>query len=325
MQLNEKNVEISRMKEFYQKVIDSNQEEFSSNPIKHYVLSIILSKEFINKSNNYEILKSFFGDNFNYVKFMSERNDTLEYQNYTLLNLTESIQMLFNKSISSYDSLVNELNEAKDNISNIINTRTIRQDLVDYFNKLSSSKFNNYKELLLKSFNDINFEEQIIYNKLVIKQPGKIVSSDMFSEYIHSQIERLEKMRTEFHLNANTLKTVSTKNSLMNLEYDTILSKTNENLRIKPIISKKKEKSINFNNNSEYSEIKDKLRNCLMEKELIYSKYTYLIMAFKKIMQTTKNTLDTKLVNEIEYLINKNEFGINCLNKNDLISLLITN
>lgn len=304
-------------------MLDSNEEELKINPNKFYILSILLSKEFLTKSNNYDILKNYFGEDFNFVKFLSDRNDTLEYQNFTLLNLTESIQMLFNKSISYYDSLVNELNEAKENISNIINTRTIRQDLVEYFNKLSSTKYSGYKETLLKSFNDINLDEQIIYNKLIIKQPGKTISSDKFSEYIHSQIERLEKLRTEFSLNVHSLKTVSTKNSLLNLEYDTILSKTNENLRIKPIISKRKEKSLNFNS-PESIEIKDKLRNCILEKELIYSKYTYLIMAFKKIMNISKNSLDTKLVKEIEYLVNKNEYGINCFNKNDLISILIT-
>jgi hypothetical protein len=117
----------------------------TSSTLKSIFLSILSRNEFSNKETNFKAIKELFGQNFDYVKFLQMRIDSLELQNYYLITKNEkNINM-----IKTYLDELIEVYEVVSDIRNVLNQVFDMQSLTKEF-MLIRETLNTKNDFLMK-------------------------------------------------------------------------------------------------------------------------------------------------------------------------------
>lgn len=126
----------------------------SENQIKGLFMNLILRNDLSLKESNSKLLRDIFGKNFDYMKFLQLRIDTLELQNYFLITKNEKNINLMKTYL---DELI-EVYEVVSDIRNVLNQVYEMQSLTKEF-VLIRETLNTKNEFLMKK-KEIFIEEK---------------------------------------------------------------------------------------------------------------------------------------------------------------------
>ena len=132
-------------------------------PLKSIFLYILSRNEFTNKESNLKILNELFGQNFDFIKFLQMRVDSLELQNYYLISKNDKNTNI----IKSYLDEMIEVYEVVSDIRNVLNQVYDVQSLTKEF-MLIRETLNTKNDFLMKK-KDIFFEEKRSLDSKAIK------------------------------------------------------------------------------------------------------------------------------------------------------------
>ena len=133
---------------------NNNNQSLNTSTIKNIFINLLIRNEFSNKESNLKILKEIFGQNFEFVKFLQMRVDSLELQNYYLISKNEKNYNL----IKTYLDELIEVYEVVSDIRNVLNQVYEMQSLTKEF-MLIRETLNTKNDFLMKK-KEIFFEEK---------------------------------------------------------------------------------------------------------------------------------------------------------------------
>jgi hypothetical protein len=122
-----------------------NNSGTNSSTLKSIFLSILSRNEFTNKEANFKAIRELFGQNFDYIKFLQMRIDSLELQNYYLITKNEKNINL----IKTYLDELIEVYEVVSDIRNVLNQVFDMQSLTKEF-MLIRETLNTKNDFLMK-------------------------------------------------------------------------------------------------------------------------------------------------------------------------------
>lgn len=323
--ISSKQIELDRSNEFFNIAIKAS--DLNQNSLKHFVLSLVLTKEFKKKGTNIDCLKGIFGEDFQTINILSERISTLEFQNYNLITLIENIIGYLNESIQLNSKFDKNLDDVKNILDLTIQNKVINNDFIDLRNRLHFKEYNDNLEKLLNINKSLNLSEKLAENKSLITFPSKNITKDNFLESITFQINYLENLKDEIfslkikkpdRLNANEKDKQRNSNNEGRTAYD------------KPIISNKSGKSFfKDDNKDENNKFENIYANALFEKaktkelSIIRRKYSNIKELIINIITRYKNLLEEDIIKQFNELTNENFVCYNSLNIKDFYGIIL--
>lgn len=135
----------------------------SSSSLKNIFLSILTRNEFTNKETNIKAIRELFGNNFDYIKFLQMRIDSLELQNYYLITKNEKNTNM----IKTYLDELIEVYEVVSDIRNVLNQVFEMQSLTKEF-MLIRETLNTKNDFLMKKKEIFSEEKKNLDMKAII-------------------------------------------------------------------------------------------------------------------------------------------------------------
>lgn len=223
----------------------------------------MISKEFKQKSVNIDVLKNFFGENFQIIDYLSERISSLEFQNTQLVSTIETLNILTKESIELNLLMEEKINESKNIFNSTLKSRTINNEFLDFYNKLKKFSEKEKKiEQVASSISNLKIQSIINSNKVFLVIPSKLINKDKFIEAFNNQIEVLENLKNEIHLSKEKIILNSNSSNNIHLNNNIPITKPSLNNVLNNSIKVEEEMNVGINTNALLTPLSNSVSEC---------------------------------------------------------------
>lgn len=328
-QLQSKQLELDRSNEFFNVAIKASN--LNDNSLKFFILNLVMSKEFKKKGTNLEFLKSFFGENFQVVDYLTDRLESFEFQNYSILSSLETSFALISEMIDLMFKMNKDISDAKNILNNTLQSRLINNEFIDFRNKLTSHSYDEKIEKIVNLNIDLKRNDIVSTNKAFLNFPAKTLEKEKYGEILCTLIENLEKLKGEFSSNRN-IKNTNVKDEEGVLSTPKTSTLNDGKLFTRPIVNSRINKaSNNINNNNNNLSIVKANNNLInptgslinVELNVLRKKYSQMKKILQEVFLKYKNLIEEDLVNEISILVNEKHINYLTFDRKELLAIIV--